>query len=403
MPRKKLSTNSSTADESINVPSEEGVSFSKMAKSHIFLSRVKRKFLKHVIFVRLFLLFGIGVVVVWIGVVTIRFIRDSQVGSFVRLAGNFIFAPEEEVDPISGRVNILLLGKGGDGHEAPDLTDSVMLLSLTNIDRGRPFGIGDKSKISIISMPRDIWITSLRAKLNSVYYWGNQKQSGGGLVLAKSTVEEITGQPIQYGIVIDFSGFKKIIDVLGGINVDVQNSFTDNDFPIAGREDDLCGGDPQYRCRYESISFNKGLQYMDGETALKFVRSRHALGEEGTDIARAARQERVIQAIKNKTLTRDVYTSPSKLISLKNAVLDSVETDITPDEAAVLLRWLFQGRNSIDSQVLSEDLLENPPKLPRYDNLYVFVPKELSNDDPTGRSWSMVQKWVECVLSDDCK
>jgi LCP family protein required for cell wall assembly len=102
---------------------------------------------------------------------------------------------------------------------------------------------------TIISLPRDIWIPALRAKLNSVYYWGNQKEEGGGLPLSKSVVEEIVGQPVEYGIVIDFEGFQEIIDVLGGVEVNVERSFTDERFPIEGKENDECEGDPEYKCR----------------------------------------------------------------------------------------------------------------------------------------------------------
>lgn len=410
MPRQKVDTNhSNTIDPILELqknPLEESETETVLARSprhKIFLSRLKRKILKHVYLVRVLLLLTIMVGLVFLGTVAWKLVTRSQVGFYLSLTKDFIFTPSEKISAIEGRTNILILGKGGSGHEGPDLTDTILFASL----KEKP------AFISLISLPRDIWITQLRTKLNSVYYWGNQKQppvqrtsgpeeTGGGLILAKSTVEEVLGQPVQYGIVIDFSGFKEIIDVLGGIDVDVQNSFTDNDFPIAGRENDLCGGDPTYRCRYESITFNKGLQKMGGETALKFVRSRHAEGDEGTDLARAARQEQVITAIKNKVLSREILLNLGKLVALKAAVLESIETDITPETAAILARWFLEGRENINSTVLSEELLDNPPKLPKYDNLYVFIPKEIDESKPGGRSWAKVQEWVECVLEVSC-
>src|SRR5690606_11303223 len=118
--------------------------------------------------------------------------------------------------------------------------------------------------------------------------------------------EFVTGEPVHYAMVMDFSGFKEVIDTLGGVEVDVEHSFTDTEYPIAGRENDLCDGDPEYRCRYETIEFKQGRQYMDGETALKFVRSRHAEGDEGNDFARSACQQRVISAIREKVLTTGI-------------------------------------------------------------------------------------------------
>ena len=84
----------------------------------------------------------------------------------------------------------------------------------------------DKNAVSFLSIPRDIWIESLRIKLNSAYYWGNERQENGGLILAKSSVEEIIGSPVHYAVVIDFVlfkdyGKKKILRVFTGIGLAV--------------------------------------------------------------------------------------------------------------------------------------------------------------------------------------
>ena len=97
-----------------------------------------------------------------------------------------------------------------------------------------------------------------------------------GFILSKAEVENIIGQPIHYAIVVDFDQFEAVINFLGGVDVIVENSFIDKEFPIAGRENNLCNSDPDYKCRYETISFTKGLTHMNGQTALKFVRSRYA-------------------------------------------------------------------------------------------------------------------------------
>ena len=80
------------------------------------------------------------------------------------------------------------------------------------------------------------------------------------------------GQPVHYALLIDFSSFKKAIDVLGGVDVNVERSFDDFHFPIEGKENDSCNGDPTFSCRYEHVSFKKGWQKMDGDTALKFAK-----------------------------------------------------------------------------------------------------------------------------------
>lgn len=348
-------------------------------KREIQLSRIKRRLLKHVWLVRIAILGTVALALYGLLVLVANILGGFGIGSFFNLAKNFLFTPQENIESISDRTNILILGKGGGGHEAPDLTDTIIFASVSH-----------KGGISLVSLPRDIWVPELRAKLNSTYYWGNQRQEGGGLVLAKSTVEEIVEEPVHYGLVLDFSAFKDVVDVLGGIEVEVENSFTDERYPIPGKENDECKGDPEYRCRYETISFEKGAQTMDGDTALKFVRSRNAEGDEGTDIARAKRQQKVISAIQDKIFSPSVIFSPSKVKKLLAISRETVETDVDSAAGAIFARRLLQSRNNINSYTLDGGYLENPSISQRYDNLYVFV--------PIAGNWSDVHDWIESLL-----
>lgn len=357
----------------------ETVKSPKMDKGQIKLSRIKRRFLKHVWLVRGGIILGV-LAAFWVIYLLINSVfTNLGINNYLTLAKNFIFTPKEAIESIDGRTNILILGKGGQEHEAGDLTDTIIFASISNGDG-----------ISLISLPRDIWIAPLRAKVNSAYYWGNQKQENGGLVLAKSTVEEIVGQPVHYGLVVDFNEFVKVIDILGGIEVDVENSFTDEKYPIVGKETDTCNGDPELSCRYETITFEKGVQTMNGETALKFVRSRNAQGDEGTDFARAKRQQKVISALKEKMLSPKILFSPKTLSKLFKEGKDSVITDIPSEAGAIIARRLLQSRGNISSYVLDGEFLINPPKSVTYDNLYVFIPK--SGD------WEEVHEWVKGIL-----
>lgn len=338
--------------------------------------RIKRRLLKHIWLVRIGLVASILLGTFLFITLTGFIFEKVGITNYGEAISNFIFAPASKVKSLGGRTNILILGKAGQGHEASDLTDSIIFASVSHQSSG----------ISLFSLPRDIWVSAIRAKINSAYYWGKQKEEGGGLILAKSTVEEIVGSPVDYGMVVDFSGFIKIVDVIGGIEVDVERGFVDEKYPIPGKENDLCDGDPIFACRYETIKFEKGRQTMDGDTALKFVRSRNAEGEEGTDLARAARQQKVLLAIRQKVLTPGVLISPRKLLAIWKAVRDSVETDISASEGGVLLRRVLAGRETFQTYVLNEDLLTHPPISPRYDNQYVFIPK-------TG-DWSQVHRWI---------
>jgi LCP family protein required for cell wall assembly len=350
-------------------------------KRKLTFSRIKRRLFKHVWFMRGFLVALLLLFLFLSFTLLAGVYRKYGISNFVNTAKNFVLTPGGQIKSYNGRTNILILGKRGESDEGPDLTDTMIFASVSH----------KSPSITLVSLPRDIWMPELRAKLNTAYYWGNQKEPGGGLVLAKSTVEEIVGQPVHYALVIDFSGFKETIDVLGGIEVDVERGFVDNKYPIAGRENDPCGGDPEYKCRYETVKFEKGLQFMDGETALKFVRSRNAEGDEGTDFARAARQEKVIQAIRKRIFENDFLLSFKKQRQLKKAVEASVETDIKSTEGAILARRLIQAKDSLKSFVLPEEFLENPPLLPKYDYLYVFIPK--------GDDWSKVHDWIKTLFN----
>ena len=273
----------------------------------------------------------------------------------------------------NGRVNILILGIGGKGHAGEDLTDTMIVASVSLT----------KPSLVFVSLPRDIWIPAIRAKINSAYYWG-------GFDLAKISTQGVVGLPINYAMVMDFSGFTKIINVLGGVTVNVERSFTDENYPIEGRENDVCGGDPLFRCRYETVSFTQGLTTMDGETALKFARSRYAKGDEGTDLARAARQEKIIQAVKNKLLSKDFFLYPKKALAVWQVVKDSVQTDLGTNALAILAERALVGRNNIVQTTLPESLLINPPISKTYDLQYVFV--------PAGGSWDQVHIWINGLI-----
>jgi LCP family protein required for cell wall assembly len=305
-------------------------------------------------------------------------------------AYNFVTAPKEEVLSSNGNVNILIMGKSGGDHDGPDLTDTMIVTSVSLTG----------SEIKTVSIPRDIWIPDMMAKINAAYYWGktgsiyfDSTTSGGGIGLAKKITEVVVGQPIQYGVVIDFSSFEDIVNALGGIEVNVERGFTDKLYPIEGRENDLCNGDKTFACRYESITFDVGNQMMDGATALKFVRSRHAEGDEGTDIAREARQQKVISAIKDKIMRPRTFLSIKVDMKLIDIAKKYIETDIDLPTAGTLARFALEGSTNVKQLTIPEGLLINPPTGKVYENLYVFIPNAGNGN------WEDLNKWFTSVLS----
>ncbi len=310
-----------------------------------------------------------------LGILTLLLVGMTHVvmgvSSFIRTTGmtpatlfRLVFDTGADLAPINGRVNVVLLGIGGGIHDGADLTDTILILSF---DEAR-------HTLGMISVPRDIWSDTLQDKVNSAYHYGEIKKKGGGLVLSKAIISDMVGLPIQYGIVFDFTKFTTIINLVGGISVDVPTAFTDTQYPIAGKENDTCNGDPTYSCRYETIHFDTGVQVMNGERALQYVRSRHAEGAEGNDFSRGRRQQEVIVALKDKLMSWDVWRRVSRVQALYRAFDDATDTDMNISELATVGKLFMRVPQSHITRISIEDELYSPPE--NWYGRYVLLPKE---------------------------
>lgn len=323
-----------------------------------------------------------------------QFAKKNQINP--KFVSSLIFDDPSGLKSTSERTNILVLGIGGSTHEGPNLTDSILFLSLNF----------KKKDALMASLPRDIWSPTLKDKINSAYAYGEAKKKGGGLILAKSIVEEIVGFPIHYAWVIDFAGFKNLIDMVGGIDVNVETSFDDLHYPIEGKENDDCNGDKEFLCRYEPLHFDKGFQHMDGTRALKFVRSRFADGDEGNDFARSKRQQKVILALKDKVLHQTDLKDIARNRKIIQAFDDATDTDMNFKEAA-LLGKLFLSINPQDIRKVIIDsgneetgrkgFLLNPPAW-QFDGQWVLIPRKGETD------FREINSYIDCFIKDPaCK
>jgi polyisoprenyl-teichoic acid--peptidoglycan teichoic acid transferase len=308
-----------------------------------------------------------------------------------------------------GSVNLLLLGIGGGNHDGPLLSDTII---YANLDI-------KNSKITLVSLPRDLWSYDVNGRINSAYAKGETKKKGGGLLLAKTVVGKITGQPIDYGFVIDFSGFIKAVDLMGGLDIDVERTFDDFQYPLEGKENDLCDHSEEevetyvasnsaesdlpnfFPCRYEHLYFEKGRQHMNGETALKFVRSRHAKGEEGTDFARSQRQEKVIRAFMEKAFSLKIIGNPTKIISLYDTLKESVDTDVKQENFDDFIKLAQKFQNSKLQSVVIDygdqkdkrgGLLTHPQISEKYNYEWTLVPRIGEKD------FSEIHEFIKCRI-----
>lgn len=285
-----------------------------------------------------------------------------------------------------GRTNILILGsdKRNGGSIPSGLTDTILVASIGNVDKD----------VVLISLPRDLWVKwkgtdgmERYSKINAIY-----ASTGGGSDSLTSAVEEVLGMPIHYYALVTFDLFEEVVDTLGGVDVTVDNTFTDSEYPIEGMEDDTCGYSNEeiakkdityFSCRYEVVTFTQGTHKMDGNTALKFSRSRHGDNNEGTDFARAKRQQKVIMAIKDKALSIQTLINPSKLKELYDVYANNVDTDITfgTIQNFYLLSQQIDFSNIVSivlddrSQASEGGLLYAPEDTKLYEGQYVLIPR----------------------------
>jgi len=277
-------------------------------------------------------------------------LRLAVFGSALLCAGVFVFsagiartAPQEDGQPLSlfaslsrlvlagersvtgesdDRINILLLGIGGAGHDGPELTDTIIFGSF------KP----STNELGLISIPRDLTINIPGygyRKINAVNALAEQARKGSGPKATADTISEILGEPVPYTVKIDFSGFADVIDALGGVNIYVEKDFTDTTFPL---DDDLGS--------VQTISFTQGWTQMDGKTALMYSRSRHGNNGEGSDFARAARQQKMLMAVKDKTLSLGVLLNPGKLSRIISTITSNIKTNISPIEMMKLAKYI---------------------------------------------------------------
>lgn len=298
----------------------------------------------------------------------IGFLYRNKIGAMfnpISIVGGITSAELKETD---GRTNIMILGSDQRDAGAESgrnvLTDTILIASIGKADKD----------VVLMSIPRDLWVQRPNggfSKINAVYAYDGPE----GL---KKTIEQVLGIKVHYYSMVSFDLFKEVIDILGGIEVNVENAFTDSQYPIEGKEND-----PIYANRYETIHFDKGNVKMDGITALKFVRSRHGDGVEGTDFARARRQQAVIAAIKKNALNIQTLVNPIKLKDLYDAYAKNVATDI--DFKTLQGFYLIAQQvdfSRIVSVVLDDrstpdqgGLLYNPQDATLYGGQYVLLPK----------------------------
>jgi anionic cell wall polymer biosynthesis LytR-Cps2A-Psr (LCP) family protein len=296
------------------------------------------------------------------------FVKNPPSPSPVASAGqdNVSFGAPAEVAAQKGVYNTVLLGYGGAGHAGGLLTDSIIIVHVDT----------NKKNVALFSIPRDLWVTG-NHKINAEASINGFQNEGG-------VIKSVTGLPVDYFLAVDFSGFSKLINNLGGITVEVPKTFDDTFYPIAGLENDMCGKTPeeiaalkakysdyqletQFTCRYEHLHFDKGTTNLDGSTALKFVRSRHG----DSDFGRSERQFAVLKGVLAKLISLHAFDKTNQTI---DSLVSIVKTNLNVAAIKSLIEVVGDtGAYKITEIHLTTGNLLNEGK--SADGAYILYPK----------------------------
>ena len=293
----------------------------------------------------------------------------------------------EEIVQSQDRVNFLILGLDEiEGQrDGSNLTDTMIIVSYSLED----------NVLHLISLPRDLWLDAYKTKINAIYYYGEISEEITGRQFSAAVVEEVTGLPIHHVVPIKLEILSELINILGGVTIEIPATFTDTKFPRADVDIETTS-DPGLL--YETITFEKGVYEMDGVTALKYIRTRQSDDlDEGTDIARSRRQQQLIKAITQKIQQKEILRDPHKLGSLYKWFQDNLITDSFTLTQAIALSKVNKATVpkiepvSLPIQAEESDtgLLYHPPTVKYQQWVY----------EPVDPSWNAVHTYVESVLT----
>lgn len=301
--------------------------------------------------------------------------------------GPVALAFQKDVDPHllngegDGRVNILLLGKGGEYQpNGSELTDSIMIASLDPIN----------TSVTLLSVPRDLWVKPdglWPMKINAVYASAKEKAlnsnpdnkdaaEAAGLGKIADIVEEYLGVHMHYYGLIEFSAFQEAVNTIGGIDVVLPEAYYDGTMLVGNKY----------------LNLPAGSQHMDGGIALAYARSRY--GAARGDFDRGGHQQIVLMGIKDKVLSIGTYANPIKISQLLSTFGNRVQTNLSIDD----IMRVYAFAKELDQKNVTHADLATPPdavvKTGVINEQSVVMPRAGIND------FLEVQKFVRNKLKD---
>ncbi|MFZ5559725.1 MAG: LCP family protein [Patescibacteria group bacterium] len=263
------------------------------------------------------------------------------------------YKPEKDPD----RINALVLGIRGenDPNVGALLSDGIMMISFKK----------STGQIALISIPRDLYLQMpgevKYEKVNAAYAMGLEKYNNG-LDYAKKTIAYITGQYIEYGLVVNFEAFKDIIELVGGVTIYLDKPFIEDKQWLCDKNGENC----------QPFIVEAGTQTLDGERALLYVRSRFS----SNDFDRARRQQQVLLALKDKLLSLGVLADPLKISGILDIISKNIKTDVTPWEIPQLIDMAGNAKTDKIITKVFENSEQGLLYQTEINGIYVLLPTE---------------------------
>jgi LCP family protein required for cell wall assembly len=296
----------------------------------------------------------------------------------------------------------LFIGYGGKNHDGPYLTDTIMLVTY----------YPDKNVFSMVNIPRDLYVLIPSAgpdkgfwgKINSAFAYVMQVPTSDNLSpryrfqtndpasrvdaaanLLKDLVEKITNTRVDYWAAFDFTGFIKLVDTIGGVDITVDKAFDDYLYPATD--------DPNIPYSVTHIHFDAGPQHLNGDRALQFVRSRQS-AQDGNDFNRSKRQMKMIQALKERLTRPDILPNA---LGIMEALQGNFRTSLAFGEVTDLYGYYkdegptLSGNLHFTSHILSTDNLLVSAVSPQ--GSFILYPAAGQTD------YSAIQGWLAKINS----
>jgi LCP family protein required for cell wall assembly len=253
----------------------------------------------------------------------------TRVASFNDRVSSASAASSSLFGPLGGHepVNVAILGYGGAEHDGTYLTDSINILSIDP----------DSDTTTTIAIPRDLWVEGVAAlpqngKINEAFADGFAAAGTIDAAAETSTavLSTVTGLRIDHWMALDFNGFRRMIDAVGGVTVDNPTAFS------------YTWDENYFRAGMWEGSFPAGEIHLDGEQALTYTRARYtSVPAESSDFARSVRQQRVLSALRAQ-----LGDGGPSSIGPGLRVMDALGEDLRTDMSAI---DLFLLSSHVDS------------------------------------------------------